>query len=296
VKTYITGATGRLGRSILEQVDAIPLVRKPSGLPNEIVADFKEASLKKILKDAECILHIAGSIKTWDKKALEDGNVELTRKIVECSPKDCHIVFAGSITVYGKKLAEIPANEETPPNTDSDYSRTKLEAENLVKKKKSNCILRIGIIYGPEFQDYPVILRMMEKGKMKIFGNGKNRISFVHVDDIAAVIPKAMETNGTFVVSGPAATQEQIYSYATNALGVPAPTKHVSPGIARLFARLEELKEKPKITREHIAVLSADRAFDYSKARAELGFSPRPIKRGLEEIVSEYISRKGSNK
>ncbi len=293
MKTYLTGASGRLGRSALGQIDAIPLVRRASGLPNEIVTDFSEASLKKILKDAECIIHLAGSIKTWDKKALEEGNVELTRKIVECSPEDCHIVFAGSITVYGKKPAQIPADEETPPKPDSDYSMTKLESEEFIKKKKSHCILRIGVIYGPEFHDYFLILKMLEKGKMKIFGNGKNRISFVHVDDIASIIPKAMKTQGTFVVSGPSATQEQIYSYATNALGVPAPTQHVSPGIGRLFARVEELRGNPKITREHISILAADRAFDYAKARAELGFSPRPIKRGIEELVSQYLAQKG---
>ncbi len=289
-----------MGHSVLEKIDAIPLVRKPSGLKNEIITDFSESSLKNILKDAGCILHLAGSVKTWDKKALHEANIELTRKIVECSPKNCHIVFAGSISVYGKKLAEIPANEETPTNPDSDYSLTKLEAEKLIKQKKSYCILRIGTVYGPQFQDYFTILRLIEKGKMKIFGDGKNRISFVHADDLAAAIPKAMEAQGTFVVSGPAATQEQIYSYAAKALGVPPPTKHIPSSFGNMLAQFQEVAasfgKKPKLTREHISILSADRAFDYSKARAELSFSPRPIKRGIDEMVSGYMSQKPQNK
>jgi len=290
--TYITGASGRLGHAVLEKTGAIPLVRKPSGFKNEIITDFSEAQLKEILKDADCILHIAGSIKTWDKKALQDANVELTRKIVECSPENCHIVFAGSITVYGKKMKKIPANEETPLNPDTEYAKTKFEAEELVKKKKSHCILRIGIIYGSAFRDYFLILKMIEKGRLKILGNGNNRISFVNVEDVAKVFPKAMKTNGLFIVSGPAATQKEIYKFAANALGVPAPTGHISPAVAGIFARAEELKGNPLITREHISILAADRAFDYSLAEKELGFSPRPIKEGIEEMVAEYKAKK----
>ena len=267
-------------------------MRKASGLPNEVLTDFSESSLKETLKGATHILHLAGSVKTWDRAALEQANVELTRKIVECSPQDCHIVFASSISVYGKKLAEIPANEETPTSPDSDYARTKLEAENLVKQKKNHTILRIGTLYGPQFEDYFNVLHMIEKHKMKIFGDGSNRISFVHVDDCAAVFPKTLKKTGTFIVSGPSATQRQIYTYAAHSLGVIPPSSSMPIWLAKLFARLEETKKKPKLTREHISILSADRAFDYSKAQQELGFDPRPIKRGIEEMVSEYLSRK----
>ena len=43
-KVYITGATGRLGSAVLARLpDAIPLVRKPSGLKNEIVTKLSES-------------------------------------------------------------------------------------------------------------------------------------------------------------------------------------------------------------------------------------------------------------
>lgn len=293
---YLTGATGRLGRSVLKKVDAIPLVRRASGLPNEIVTDFSARSLKELLKDATHIIHLAGSIKTWDPKALREANVELTRRIVNASPENCHIIFSGSITVYGKNLLEIPADEGTPTNPDSEYARTKLEAENLVKRKKSHCILRIGVIYGPQFPDYFMVLRMIENGKMRIFGDGNNRISFVHADDVAAVFPAALRKKGTYLVSGTAAPQIQIYTYAAKALGVPAPTAHMPVWAGMLLARMQELGGKPKLSREHISILSSDRAFDSSKAKKELGFSPRPIREGIEGLVSEYKARKSQNK
>ncbi|MBD3389810.1 NAD-dependent epimerase/dehydratase family protein [Candidatus Micrarchaeota archaeon] len=296
VKTYITGATGRLGHSVLEQINAIPLVRKKSGLAKEVLTDFSEHSLKKILKGTTHIVHLAGSVKTWDRNALEQANVELTRCIVNASPENCHIVFASSISVYGKKLAEIPADEETPTSPDSDYARTKLEAEQLVKQKKKHTILRIGTLYGPQFQDYFNVLRMIEKGKMKIFGDGSNRISFIHSEDCAAVFPKALKKTGTYVLAGPPATQRQIYTYAARALGVIPPNSTLPVWAGMLLARIQELRGSPRLTREHISILSADRVFDYSKAQQELGFSPRPIKRGIEEMVSEYLGRKTQNK
>lgn len=292
MKVYITGATGRLGRSVLATVGGIPMVRKASSLPNEVLTNFSESSLKETLKDATHIIHLAGSVKTWDRTALEQANVELTRKIVECSPQDCHIVFASSISVYGKKLAEIPANEETPTAPDSDYARTKFKAEQLVRTKKKHTILRIGTLYGPQFEDYFNVLRMIEKRKMKIFGDGSNRISFVHVDDCAAAFPKALRKTGTFLLAGPPATQRQIYTYAAHALGVLPPNSSLPVWMGMLLARFQELKGSPKLTREHISILSADRTFDYSKAQQELAFSPRPIKRGIEEMVSNYLSRK----
>jgi dihydroflavonol-4-reductase len=296
VKAYITGATGRLGRSVCKKIDAIPLVRRKSGMEGEVLTDFSETSLRKLLEDATHILHLAGSVKTWDRKSLHAANVELTRCIVESSPQDCHIVFAGSITVYGKELKQLPADEETPTNPDSDYSRTKLEAENLVRTKKKHTLLRLGVIYGPQFEDYFTVLRMIEKGKMNIFGNGSNRISFVHADDCAAVFPAALGKTGTYVVSGPSATQRQLYTYAAHALGVMPPSSSMPVWLAMLLARLEERKEKPKLTREHISILSSDRVFDCSKAQRELGFSPRPIKQGIEEMAAEYKARAARNK
>ncbi|MFP3950098.1 MAG: NAD-dependent epimerase/dehydratase family protein [Candidatus Micrarchaeia archaeon] len=296
MKAYITGATGRLGQSVSQHVDAVPLVRRASGLPRETITDFSENSLKKIIKDATHLIHLAGSVKTWDRNALEQANVGLTRTLVKASPENCHIIFASSISVYGKELAELPATEETPINPDSDYARTKLEAEQLVKHKKKHTILRIGTLYGPQFEDYFNVLRMIEKGKMKIFGDGSNHISFIHAEDCAAVFPTAFRKTGTYVLAGPPATQRQVYTYAAHALGVRPPASSLPVLAGMLLARFQELRGNPKLTREHISILSADRVFDYSKAQRELGFSPRPIKRGIEEMVSEYLGRKTQNK
>ncbi len=292
VKTYITGASGRLGRSVLRKVKAIPLVRRPSGLEGEVITDFSPPGLKETLNDADCIIHLAGSMKTWDRGEMEKTNFKLTESLVLNSPESCHFLFASSISIYGKRMAQIPADEETPPRPDSAYAVSKFAGEALVRKKKSHCILRLGTLYGPGFSDYFMVLRMLEKGKMPIFGDGKNRVPFTHAEDVAAVFPQAIEKNGVFVLSGPEQTQENIYKTACKELGVPAPSKHTPLWQGMLLAQIEEcgafFGKKPKLTREHIAILSSDREFDCAKAENELGFSPRIIDEGIREMADEY--------
>lgn len=294
MKTYITGASGKLGRHVLRFVEAVPLVREAKGLPGEVVTDFSADSLKKILKDAGCIIHLAGSMRFWDEKEMHRTNVELTRRIVDNSPDGCKVVLASSISVYGKKLREMPADEATHTHPDSAYSRSKLEAEEIVRGRKGrHAILRIGTIYGPEFGDYSNILRMLEKGKMFIIGDGKNHVPFVHVEDVAKAVAAAVGNGqGIYVVCGESRAQEEIYSIACRELGVAAPKKHVSFWMANLMGRLGELGaligKKPKFTREHMGILGGDRAFRWGRAKEELGFEPRGMEEGIKEMVKNY--------
>lgn len=300
MKVYMTGATGRIGRDVFKKVDAIPLVRKKSGLKNEVVTDFSLSSLRTILEDADALIHFAGCLNTWDKKAMEEANARLTWRVSDATPEDCKIVLAGSITVYGKRRLKLPITEETPPNPDSDYSRTKYEAEKIVRRKKKHCILRLGVVYGPQFEDYFRVIRMIEKGRMPVFGKGGNQVSFVHSEDIAAVFPKALKKEGTYVLAGPSATQSEIYSYVADALKVSPPKIHIPVWAGMLMGSMWEIGakfgRKPALTREHVGILSANRSFDYSKAQKELGFNPRPIKGGIGQMVKEYMGatqRKG---
>lgn len=292
-KIYITGATGRLGGTVLKKVNAVPLVRKPSGLKKEIVTDFSKESLKKILKDAKTIIHIAGSVDFLDKDAMWDANVNLTRNIVNAAPKNSRIIFAGSFSVYGKVLAEIPADENTPVNPDSLYARSKYEAEKVVAGHKNHVILRIGTIYGPQFHNFFKVMRMVEKNKMKMIGHGHNRLSFVHVDDVADVFVNALKKGkGVYVVTGDPMTQEHVMEFVSQQLGARMPD-YISLRVARMLATMGEIwysitKQRPSLTREEIYVLGYDRSFSCNKAKKELGFSPRPLSKGMAEMVAEY--------
>lgn len=289
---YITGASGRLGKEVLRLIPkAIPLVRKKSDLKKEIVTDFSEEELKKILKNAKTVVHLAGSMNFLDHHELWDVNVKLTERIVNSLPKNARIIFASSISVYGKKMKEIPADENTPINPDYPYARSKAFAEQRVRKHKNHVILRIGTVYGKGFEDYYMILKMINKGKMYILGNGENRVPFVHVQDVAKAIKNSVKKGkGTYILSGESKKQIDVLHYAAKLLGVSPPKQKAPVGFALAFARAEEIKarlkkQKPKITREHVLILSSNRVFDCSKARKDLRFTPRNLEKGIREMV-----------
>jgi farnesol dehydrogenase len=298
-KIYITGATGRIGRAVMKEIpEAVPLVRKASGLENEVVADFTDSEeLKRKLKDASVLIHIAGSVKTYDKEDLWKSNLELTERLIGALPPDARIIFASTISVYGKKLVDLPADEETPVNPDTEYAKSKYEAEKLVRGYANHVILRMGTVYGPGFDDYFYVLKLLENGKMKIIGDGKNRIPFVHVEDISKVFAAAVSKGkGTYVVTGECRTQREIYQMACRELGVEEPKKKISMLMADIAAMINELKARLtgkalRITREHIAILGSDRCFNCNRVRRELGFHPRSIEEGIAEIVGLYRKR-----
>jgi nucleoside-diphosphate-sugar epimerase len=215
---------------------------------------------------------------------------------VAATPKKARFVLASSISVYGKKLATVPADEKTAVRPDSPYSRRKLAAEEAVTKGNRNAvILRIGTVYGPGFEDYYRILSMIERGKMSLFGKGDNRISFVHVEDVvkaiaASIKPKVMP--GIYVLAGESLPQKEIYAIAAEQLGVQVPRRTVHVPFALFFTWVEEHKarfgkRRPKLTAEHVHILASDRTFDCAKARKMLGFKPRPLEEGISEMVNE---------
>ena len=290
---YITGATGRLGKEVLKLLNnAVPLVRKPSGLENEKVTDFSHEELKKVLKNADVIIHLAGSMKFSDKKELRASNVEVTKNIVDSLPKKARIVFASSISVYGKNPKN-PVNENTPSKPDSEYARSKLEAEKLVSKHDNHVILRIGTMYGMGYGEYFRILKLINQGKMAIIGNGKNRVSFVHVEDVAQTVKNSIKAKtGVYVIAGDSFPQKEIYEIAAKELKAEKPKRRIPTIIAHLLTWIYEKEasfrgKKLAMTTEHIKILSSDRVFDCSKAKKELKFKPRDISDGIRSMVSK---------
>ncbi len=291
---FITGATGRLGKEVLKIIpNAIPLVRTPTGLRNEIITSFEKEELKKVLKSADCVIHLAGSMNFLDLNELREVNIELTKRVAAALPKKCRIIFASSISVYGKLILHVPANEETPLNPDSPYAKSKADAEEIVKKCNDYVILRIATIYGKGFDDYYEILRQIKNNKMRIIGHGQNRIPFVHVEDVAYAIKNSLKTEkGIYVLSGEALKQVEILQLSASLLGVSEIMESIPLDAALMFAKFEEskamlMKQKPKITTEHILILASDRPFDCTKARKKLGFKPRSLKLGLIEVIED---------
>ncbi len=279
---YVTGANGRIGRYVMRRLNGIAVVRRRCGFEREVVTDYEIEELRRIFRDAKAVIHLAGKV-VGSRKELWRSNVDLTENVVNAISDDVKLIFSSSIAVYGSKPPYM-ANEETPINPDNDYAKTKAKAEEIVSSHRNSVIMRIGTVYGP-FKDYFRMLSVIDKGVVPIIGRGENRIPFVHVEDVAECILRALEKDarGIYVVCGRSERLIDIMVYTARLLRGRFFIVRIPPSIARTLSKLLELSE-------HVKILTSDRVFDISKAVKELGFNPRDVWTGIREVVNVWRS------
>jgi UDP-glucose 4-epimerase len=229
----VTGGAGYIGSHIVEQlvkksflnifiVDDLSTGHKRliSKKANFIKANINKTQLIKkiILKNKiDTIIHLAAkTIVTESEKKPKlyyDVNVLGTRSLLNAAKNSLvkNFLFSSTAAVYGSKIRYVNENSRTLP--DSVYGKTKLQAENLVKKefKKNYIILRyfnvvgaspskkIGLInkYGQLFKNFAVEV-LKKKPKLNVYGNDYNTADgtcvrdFIHVSDLADIHLKVL--------------------------------------------------------------------------------------------------------
>ena len=159
-----------------------------------------------------------------------------------------------------------------------------------------------GTIYGPDFEDYFKMMDILQKGKMRLIGDGCNYVPFVHVDDVAKAIKNSLNSKtkpGVYLLSGDPITQEETFKLVSKELGIESPKKKINKHIAIMLLQASKFFRKlfgagDFLTLEHLNILSNNRIFDCSKAKKELKFRPRSTTQGIKEMAEIYLKRKGN--
>ena len=311
IKILITGATGKIGRhlvnALLERGEDVRVLVREKMTEFEKVEVFygdvlDKESLKKVVDGVDLIYHLAAIVDYLAPKDLMfQVNVIGTKNLLEVS-KGKKMIYLSTTGVMGKKLRDSPANENTPCKPSDYYGWTKLEAEKFAKENGA-IVIRSADVYGPEFEEgYFTVFESLEKGKLPIFGDGKNIIQYVHITDLiqALLLAKDRGKPGeVYIITGKDfKTQRECYEIVCKYLGVEPPKKHVSPTLAKSLLQFKMLKskltkERPKIIPEYINKLAADRLFDITKAKTELGYNPIiDYESGISEMIEEYKTLK----
>ena len=161
--------------------------------------------LSALLKDIDCVVHIATSIPADFSKpgAWVTNNrlrTEGTKKLVEASIKaGVTRYIQQSIVMAYSDGGDDWINEEHPLDESPERElicRPVIEMENIVKKIPENkmdwFILRGGIFVGKgTFQEKTI--KDLKDGLNIISGNGENYVSFIRVEDMADAILKSLE-------------------------------------------------------------------------------------------------------
>lgn len=329
MRVLITGAAGRLARHLVPVLYArhfkLALLDKSGesvreSLKHAKVLDFQniriiEADLtnapETVLRDAcegcEAIVHLAALLDySVSRKQFFNANVLATKRLLDAArtvESVKRFVFVSSTSVYGQKSSDAPVSELSEFAPTDAYGESKVAAEEVVRESGLPfVILRPCVIYGIDFTEgFSQIISRIKTKRMKLIGDGSNKIAFVHVDDVVQAILLALEKKEAlgedFIIAGEPVTQTQAFDAVADILGVPRVKKHISKKLAYFIVWLKNLKarltkQKPELTKQNIATICENRFFDCSKAKRLLGFKPKvTFEDGMSEVVSALAAR-----
>ena len=130
------------------------------------------------------------------------------------------VIYLSTTGVYGKSR-EVDDTTAVAPVTDRQRLRVKAE-EQVAAGPWSSLVLRSAAIYGPGRGVHVA----MREGRFKLVGDGGNRVSRIHVDDLAQHVVTALgsQLTGAFPVADEdPCTSRDIAAFCSNLLDLPLP-------------------------------------------------------------------------
>lgn len=169
-------------------------------------------------EDADSLANVAGKI-TPETVVLHSIPVAVAAPLFRMSAP-ARVVYLSTTGVYGTAL-EVDEHSEPQPRTARELARF-AEERDVAEGPWSSLILRPAAIYGPGRG----IHASMREGKYRLFGDGSNYVSRIHVDDLAAHAAAAMlsDVTGAYPVADEEpCTSHEIAEYCASLLGIPLP-------------------------------------------------------------------------
>jgi len=325
VRITVTGASGFLGSYVTDN-----LVNKGYTLRGTYHTPGKKQALSaknvepvymdlgkpetflNVVRNTDVLIHLAAYYTFTGKKNLYYKlNVEATRLLAEQALKHGvkRFVYCSSTEAIGP-VENPPGDEETPPNPQFEYGRSKLLAEqtirDLASKGLSYTIVRPSGLYGPgnvNDVSYWFITSFAKGGfisKFKI-GDGETLIQFAHADDVAkgfALVVENLEKseNQIFILSEDKAyTYNEVYKVLSELTGNPPPKYSLNPSVAKFILSFTHAYSLVKgdnnllLRRSIVDSVTKHRAYSIEKAKKLLGYSPRySLREGLKETIEWY--------
>lgn len=218
----VTGGAGFIGSRLAERLVEDHEVKvidnlssgKKGNVPEEaelVEMDINEPGLAQELQDVDTVFHFAANPKVntfpGDRKKDFRDNTEGTKNVLDaCIDAEVEeLVFASSSVVYGEN-AEIPTPESARLDPISMYAATKCSAEHMCQVYDQilgldTTILRYANIIGPRNQKgviYDFIRKLQQNpGELEILGNGKQKKSYLYIDDTIDATLTAWKAPGT---------------------------------------------------------------------------------------------------
>lgn len=257
---FVTGATGVVGTAVVASLlddgwTVRALVRRSGAvLParaEQVVGDLDHVpALQEGLDGADAVVHLAAQLHINDPSPELAGlyrhvNTRGTERLATLAAKAGveRFAFASTINVYGVSTAEHVWTEDDEPQPQTLYARTKRDAEDAVRSLPGGVVLRLAAVYGPGMKgNYPLLAKLLRTGVRVLPGDGANRRTLVHVEDVAQAFRLAAGGQipaGTYnVTDGHVHSFDEIVRSLQQAVGVRPGVRYVPAAPVRAALRL----------------------------------------------------------
>lgn len=209
MKVFVTGGTGFVGthlvRALERRGDQVTcLARNPAraaalGWKNVrlVHGDLDApAALREGCAGAEVVYHVAGRIGAPDLAAFLRANRDGTEHVLEAvTSRDTRFVLVSSIAAAGPNEPGRPIDETRVPKPITDYGRSKLAAELIVRQAPCPwTIVRPVVVYGEWDREILKVFKMARRGLAPVFGSGAQELSVIYAGDLADALIAAGTT------------------------------------------------------------------------------------------------------
>jgi NADH dehydrogenase len=301
MKVFVTGASGFIGRRLLEHLlgeghAVVAAVRRPC--PDldpervrvvEVRLDDRDG-LARAMAGCDAVVHLAVATGTTSARVAYDVNVVGTEHLLEAArgARVKRFVFTSTISATRERMGP--------------YGSTKRTAEQRVAASGlAWCTLRPSLVYGGReglVANLTAYLRGLPV--IPVMGDGTIELDPIHVDDVCAAILQALTddavTGRAYDLLGPERmTFDQFLDRLSAGLGVKRPYLHVPGPLALFLARsLARILPRPPITEDNVLGMISPARVDRAPAQRDfrvrwttldqglMGRSANPPKRSVE--------------
>ena len=284
----VTGASGFIGGGLVRALregghDVRALVRRDVEFGDGIAVVQGELSnpsaLRRAAAGCRLVYHLAGPYR-GSPAALRSAHVDGTAGLLAALDPGTRVVYVSSTSVYGWEQ-DWPAGTSSPPRPSSAYGAAKLAAEGCVLDRSPTVVIRPTIVYGPGDNQgmLPRAWGLMRRGVRDFPGTGTNHVHLIHIDDlVSALLAAGTSGAGVYVVAGPSSAPiSTILGLLAGGAGLAPPRFGRLPAgaVRPLAAAVESIwPGEPPLSRHSLDVATRHRHYDWSRATAELGWSP----------------------
>jgi nucleoside-diphosphate-sugar epimerase len=323
VRVLVTGATGftggHLARTLAERGYQVRGLSRhaaqargleSAGIEPAVGTLEDRASIARAVKDVEIVYHIAAVYRQAGipKSTYRAVNATAVGELIEAAASAGvrRVVHCSTVGVHGD-IEHPPANEDAPLRPGDIYQETKVEGERLARDAARRTGLPVTIarpsgIYGPGDRRLLKLFRGIARRRFVVLGSGHIFYHLTHIDDLVEGFRLCGETpaaaNRTYILAGgEVTTLNELMALIAAEAGVAPPALRLPAWPFWLAGAVCEavcvpFGVEPPIYRRRVDFFTKSRAFDISRARAEIGYAPQiRLREGIRMTLAWYKER-----